>query len=184
MDKKQPSLTWHLAPTESDLAIINFEFLFWRTYYSWIRWQEDCQKCIANDGLTSHEVALLHLIGMNNSAKTVYELARLINRDDMPNIQYGIKKLIELGYAEKVDIKAEHKKTIAYQLTNKGKENVEAFTMAREHTVTKTIAAYNVTQSQLEEAAKTLSLMKGVYDEASRLTASFSSSSLDKKKKP
>jgi predicted MarR family transcription regulator len=175
MDEKQPGFTWHLAPTEEELVLINFEFLFWRTYYSWIRWQEDCQKCIANDGLTSHEIALLHVIGMNNSAKTVYELGRLLNRDDLPNIQYGIKKLIDLKYAEKVSIKSEHKKAIAYQLTPQGKKNTEAFTVARQHTVSKLMKTHESIRYQLEEATKTMSLLKGLYEEASRLTAAYKS---------
>jgi predicted MarR family transcription regulator len=175
-------MTWHLAETEDDLKLINFEFLFWRTYYSWIRWQEDCQSCTSDDGLTAPEIALLHIVRMKDRPKTVYELGRLLNRDDTPNIQYGVKKLVDLGYVEKVDIKAGLKKAIAYKVTPKGIKNAESYAQARKNILLKMLKGYkDANLIQFEEATKVLSIMKGIYEEGSRLTASYKSDTTGEK---
>ncbi len=38
--------TWHLAETESEIEVTEFELLLWRVFYAFIRWQEDCQSCM------------------------------------------------------------------------------------------------------------------------------------------
>jgi predicted MarR family transcription regulator len=167
-------MTWHLAETGEDLKLINFEFLFWRTYHSWVRWQEDCQSCVAEDGLTAPEIALLHIIRMKGRPKTIYEVGRLLNRDDTPNVQYGIKKLVDLGYVDKVDIKTGAKKAVAYKITPKGIKNTDAYAMARQNILLKMLEGYkDANLIQFEQATKVLSIMKGIYEEASRLTASY-----------
>ena len=165
--------TWHLATNENEHKIVNFEFLFWRTFYSWIMWQEDCQSCIAKDALNAHEIALLHIIRMKERPKTVYEIGRLLNRHDIPNIQYGIKKLIDLGYVKKVDVKAGAAKTMAYQATPKGVENTNAFTNVKRNVLHKLVSEYGESHLKLEEATKTLTIMKGIYEEAGRLAATY-----------
>lgn len=172
-DTNKPEMTWHLAVDKDQLAVIDFEFLLWRTYYSWIRWQEDCQSAIADDDLTAHEIALLHIIRMNERPKTVYEISRLLNRDDIPNIQYGIKKLLKLEYVKKVDIKNGAKKAIAYQITKNGIKNTDAYSKARRSILIEMLKEYDPNQLMFKEVTKSLNLMKGIYEEASRLTASY-----------
>ena len=46
---------------------------------------------------TGPENALLHIIRMNDRPKTMKDLARLTNRDDMPNMQYSLRKLMGAG---------------------------------------------------------------------------------------
>jgi predicted MarR family transcription regulator len=168
------SQNWHLGQNEKDLKIIDFEFLFWRTFYSWIRWQEDCQSAVADEDLTAYEIALLHVIKMKDRPKTIYELGRLLNRDDMPNIQYGVKKLIDLGYVKKVDMKTP-KKAIAYEATKEGIENTEAFATARENILLKLINEHGLSAEQFVDATKFLTTMKGILEEASRITAFYKS---------
>ena len=180
MDKNTDKIdiSWHLAKNDVELQLVNFEFLFWRTYYNCIRWQEDCQSCIADDHLTAHEIAILHIIRMKERPKSIYEIGRLLNRDDTPNIQYGIKKLIALNYIRKVDVKSDKmKKAIAYQITEEGIKNTDAYTQARNNILLNIIKEYNQNELQFEEAKKTLFTMKGLYEEASRLVASFKTDS-------
>lgn len=172
-DSSQHEMTWHLAEDTSELDLIDFEFLLWRIYYSWIRWQEDCQSAIADDDLTAQEIALLHIIRMKDRPKSVYEISRLLNRDDLPNIQYGIKKLINLGYVKKIDIKNGPKKATAYQITNTGITNTNLYSKARKNILLEMLKDYDPGQLKFRELTKILNLMKGVYEEASRLTASY-----------
>lgn len=173
MSKPPSTLTWHLAETDEDRKLIDLEFLFWRVYYSWIRWQEDCQSCSNGDDLTAHEIALLHIIRMKNRPKSIYEIGRLLNRDDTPNIQYGVKKLVDMGYVEKVSLKTGPKKAVAYQVTDQGKKNTDSYAHARHDILLTMLQDYDMSELGLEAASKSLSLMKGIYEEASRLTASY-----------
>lgn len=163
---------WHLAQTDEEQKFINFEFLFWRAYHSWIRWQEDCQRVIANDALIASEIAVLHVIRMKERPKTIYEIGRLLNRDDTPNIQYCVKKLIDLGYVTRVDVKAETKKAMAYQITEQGIKNTDAFVRVRNNVLMKVVSEYE-DSLKFSETTKTLSMMKGIYEEGSRLTAFY-----------
>tara|TARA_B100000508_G_C11438536_1_gene267455 strand:+ start:274 stop:813 length:540 start_codon:yes stop_codon:yes gene_type:complete len=171
--KKADNLSWHLAENTNEFKIIDFEFLFWRAYYSWIRWQEDCQQCSNHDDLSAQELALLHIIRIKNRAKSIYEIGRLLNRDDMPNIQYGVKKLVDLGYVEKVEVTSGVKKATAYQVTEIGEKNTERYTLARKKILLKMLDEYGLDSIGLENAKKTLTVMKSMYEEASRLTALY-----------
>jgi predicted MarR family transcription regulator len=164
---------WHLAKNEAEHTFVNFEYLFWRAYHSWIMWQEDCQSCIANDMLTAPEIAILHIIRMKERPKTVYEIGRLLNRDDTPNVQYGVKKLMDIGYVEKVDLKSGPKKAVAYKITNKGIKNTDAFVNVRNNVLLKLVDEHGVSNLGLADATKALSIMKGIYEEGSRLAAMY-----------
>ena len=71
--------TWHLAREEFEDKLSNFELLLWRLFYSFLKWQEDCQSCVSNDDITAHEIALMHLIRVREQPKNLYELARTMN---------------------------------------------------------------------------------------------------------
>lgn len=172
---QEPDKHWHLGRNDKELKIADFEFLFWRAYYSWIRWQEDCQSTIAPDDLLAPEMALLHVIRMKDRPKTIYELGRLLNRDDTPNIQYGIKKLLKLNYIKKVDIKTTSKKAIAYGATEKGQEVTDAFSAARENILLKLIDEHGLSENDFALATKFLNAMKSIFEEASRVTAFYKS---------
>lgn len=169
----QHEMAWHLAESKDELSIIDFEFVLWRVYYSWVRWQEDCQAAVAGDDLTAQEIALLHVIRMKDRPKTVYELSRLLNRDDIPNMQYGIKKLLKLGYVEKTDITAGQKKATAYKITEKGIANTAAYSKARKSIFLEMLKGYESDQLKFKEMTKSLNLMKAIYEEASRLAALY-----------
>lgn len=101
MSNENLDKTWHLIPNEEQMALTNFEHLLWRLFYSFSRWQEDCQARTEID-LTANEVALVHIVRIKDRPKTIYEIARIINRDDIPNIQYSVTKLQKLGLIKKV----------------------------------------------------------------------------------
>ncbi len=164
---------WHLAENEQELKLTNFEFLLWRVFYGFMRWQEDCQSCIdENNELNAYDLSILHIIRMNERPKNVYELGSLLNRNDVPNIQYSIRKLLKLGFVEKY--KGGPKKSLAYQITEKGIENTNAYIEARKNIL------INALKNEFEEldlayTTKALTTIKGIYDEAGRIAASYRS---------
>jgi predicted MarR family transcription regulator len=77
------------------------EFALMRTYEGFARWQSECLASVADVAASGPENALLHIIRMNERPKTIKDLARLTNRDDVPNIQYSLRKLIGAGLVER-----------------------------------------------------------------------------------
>jgi len=164
--------TWHLADDSEAVAVTEFEFQLWRVFYSFLKWQEDCQLYIGNDPLTGYELALLHIVRMKERPKTIYEISRLLNRDDPNNVQYSLGKLIKLGLIEKVKLEST-KKALSYQVTAKGIKNTDAYQDARQDILLKLFKDTGIDSLQLETVARSLNSARSLYDEASRLAASY-----------
>ena len=81
-------LRWHLAESAVEVDTTELEFALMRTFEGFGRWQSECLASVCDLAATGPENALLHIIRMNDRPKTIKDLARLTNRDDVPNIQY------------------------------------------------------------------------------------------------
>jgi predicted MarR family transcription regulator len=55
---------------------------------------------------------------MNDRPKSIKDLARLTNRDDVPNIQYSLRKLIGAGLVER---KGSGRSGVTYEVTVEGR---------------------------------------------------------------
>ena len=95
---KNIDFTWHLAADEPEVAATEFEFALMRS---------------------GPDNALLHVIRMNDRAKTIKEIARLMNRDDIPNIQYSIRKMVSDGLVSK---HGSSRTGVTYAATDRGCE--------------------------------------------------------------
>ena len=88
---------WHLAQSGSDVDTTELEFALMRAFEGFGRWQSECLASVCDLAATGPENAMLHIIRMNDRPKSIKDLARLTNRDDVPNIQYSLRKLIGAG---------------------------------------------------------------------------------------
>ena len=161
---------WHLAETDEEVKVSELEFVLWRVVYGFLRWQEDCTSHVTGITLTGDDIAALHIIRMKNRPKTVYEVAQLLNRSDIPNVQYSIKKLLKLALIEKA--KNPIKKAIAYQLTPLGVKDTDAYTKARKELFLK-LFLKEINLDEAEKATTLLMRLKNIYEEASMLSASY-----------
>lgn len=159
--------TWHLAQTEVEDKLSNFELLLWRLFYSFLRWQEDCQSCVSDDDVTAHEIALMHLIRIRERPKSLYEIARVMNRDDMPNLQYSLKKLLKLNIIKKSKKSAQ--KTIFYEIAERGIRITDKYSAIRRDILKKRLA--NFKDQDWEQISEVLAEYKSMYDEASRVAS-------------
>ena len=163
---------WHLAETEDDIKITEFELLLWRVFYGFLRWQEDCESCVNESDLTGNDLAILHIIRIRDRHKTLYEIGRLLNREDHYNIQYSLRKLEKLGFIRKAKLN-NNKKTVTYEITEKGIKDTDAYTAARRAILLEMFKKEK--GLKLEETTETLSKIKVIYDEAGRMAASYKS---------
>ena len=158
---------WHLAQSDAEERLSGLEFLLWRLFYSFKKWHEDCQSCVSNDDVNADEIALIHLIRMRDRPKTIYEIARLMNRDDMPNLQYSLKKLIKLNIIQKS--KEASKRAISYEVTAKGRKITDRYGEIRREIMVKLLKNNN--EKDWDMIYSILSDYMNTYNEASRTAA-------------
>lgn len=163
--------TWHLAQSDIGVKVTNFELQLWRVFYGFMRWQEECERGVNNSGLTANEIAVLNVVRMQERPKTIYDIGRLLNRDDTFNIHYSIRKLLKMGLIKKTRSAHAGKKTFAYQISDAGIKNTDNFSQMRNDVL---LEMYGQEKDlDLTEMAKILARVKAIYDEADRAVATY-----------
>lgn len=159
---------WHLAETPAEVDTTELEFAVMRTFESFGRWQSECLAGCIDFAASGPENALLHVIRMNDRPKSVKELARLMNRDDIPNIQYSLRKLIA---ADLVEREGSARSGVTYFVTPLGHEVTEKYAQIRRALLIAAIENVPGFADRLAEASRTLNLLAGIYEEVSRVAA-------------
>lgn len=160
---------WHLSENEDEMKVTEFELLLWRVFHGFLRWQEDCELATNGNALTGNELSILHIIRMKDRPKTANDIARLLNREDMFNITYSIKKLLKLGLIEKS--KDTVKRGVTYQITESGIKNTDDFVKTRKDILISLFG--KEPRINLPEVAQELVKIIALYDEAARITATY-----------
>jgi len=159
---------WHLAETATEVDTTELEFAVMRTFESFGRWQSECLAGVIDFAASGPENALLHVIRMNDRPKSVKELARLMNRDDVPNIQYSLRKLIGAGLVER---HGSARSGVSYTVTERGREVTEKYAAIRRALLIAAIENVPDFPNRLADATRTLNLLAGIYEEVSRVAA-------------
>lgn len=160
--------TWHLSQSENEIKATDFELGLWRVFYGFMRWQQECERNVNGSNLTGQDLSVLHTIRMKDRAKSITDIARLLNRDDMFNIQYSIRKLLKLRFIQKV--KLPDSKSISYQMTAIGIKNTDNLAIARKKILIDMFI--KDADLNLEETTRTLVKLKAIYDQAEHAAAS------------
>jgi predicted MarR family transcription regulator len=158
---------WHLAEAPLEVRLTELEYALMRTFESFGRWQTECLALSAGIQVSGPENALLHVVRMKDRPKSVKELARLTNREDIPNIQYGLRKLMKAGLVER---EGASRTGVVYSVTEKGREVTDRYARARRELLVKLAARLEDPEKGFGDAAQVLDLLSGLYDRAA-LTA-------------
>ena len=92
---------WHLAQDSTGVAMTDLEYAILRVFEAFGRWQSECLAAVSGASITGPENVLLHVVAMKGRAKTIHDVMLLTNRQDTPNVQYGLRKLMKLGFIKK-----------------------------------------------------------------------------------
>ena len=128
-------------------------------------------SCATSSGLSGQDAAILHIIRMRDMPKTLSEIGRLLNRDDVANIQYSLKKLLAAGLIEKAQ--AASKKQTSYIVSKAGAAVTAAYSEHRRNILLAMIDQVHDKVPDIAEATRTLDLLIGIYDQASRIAATY-----------
>lgn len=105
---------------------------------------------------------------MNDRPKTIKGLARLTNRDDIPNIQCSLRKLIGAGLVLR---KGAGRSGVTYEVTETGLRVTDDYGSLRRRLLIQAVDGVPGFADRLAEATRTLNLLSGIYEEISRVAA-------------
>jgi predicted MarR family transcription regulator len=111
----------------------------------------------------------LHVIRMHERPKSISELARLLKRDDLSNLQYGTRKLLKAGLIEK-SRQAGSKKDVTYQVSALGRDVTDRYARFRKELLISMTRA-TAGKTDFESLARALTMMSAMYDQASCVAA-------------
>lgn len=168
IDRHDLNYRWHLSENDAEVICTELEFALMRCFEAFGRWQTECLASVSDIGASGPENALLHIVRMNDRAKSIKELARLTNRDDIPNIQYSMRKLLAAGLVEKL---GSGRTGVTYQATPKGKKVTDDYGVIRKRLLIEQIASLPEFNTRLKEAGQSLNVLAGIYEEISRIAA-------------
>lgn len=164
-DSEQHGLdrSWHLARTPMEVDVAELEFSLMRAFEAFGRWQAECLGSVIDLAASGPENAMLHIIRMNERPKSIRDLARLSNREDIPNMQYSLRKLIGAGLVEKT---GSGRSGVTYNVTEKGREVTDRYAEVRASLLTRAVQSVPDLRHRLEDTTRTLDLMTGIYEHA------------------
>jgi predicted MarR family transcription regulator len=161
---------WHLATDEFEVGLTELEFSIFRVSAAFERWQADCLGCCHGQPFSGTDTALLHVIRMHDRPKGISELARLLNRDDLSNLQYGVRKLLKAGLIEKSRQTGTSKKDVTYQVSALGRDITDKYARFRKELLISMTRA-TAGNVDFESLARALTMMSAMYDQASCVAA-------------
>ncbi|AXK80622.1 hypothetical protein DW352_08930 [Pseudolabrys taiwanensis] len=159
---------WHLARTPLEMDVADIEYALMRCYEAFGRWQAECLASVIEFSASGPENALLHIIGMNERPKTIRDLAHMTNREDIPNIQYSLRKLLK---AKLITRTGSGRSGVNYDVTALGRRVIERYADIRSALLIEAVSRVPKLTGRLADSAHTLELMTGIYEQAARTAA-------------
>jgi predicted MarR family transcription regulator len=161
---------WHLATDEFGVEITDLEYAMMRAYQSFLRWQSECLAAVTGITLSGQENTLLHIIRMHDRPKTIRDLAQMTNRQDIPNIQYDLRKLLKAGLIDKYGTA---RTGIYYITTDQGVRVCEDFAKLRSEVFLESARSEFDVKSGAGNITGRLEQLEKVYESATREIATF-----------
>jgi predicted MarR family transcription regulator len=166
-DAYEVARTWHLAVTPRDERVTAFEFAMMQVNEAYQRWVVQAQRLVGQSDITFNEIVVLHVVRMQERAKDAATIAKLVNRDDLPNVLYNLRKLVSIGLVEKVKIGS----STLFQVTDLGLVGTDRYAALRQRVLLEDADQVTNVDDKLDQAIRLLHTMTGLYDSAARETA-------------
>ncbi len=156
--KDQPDVaerpgSWHLARTETERRLSDFEFGLERLTQAYYRWKAACLAAVCDVPLTGDDVAVL--------------IGQLLNRVDVPNLQYATRKLVRVGLIETEG--SSSRKETRYRATATGRSVTEAYAALRAATLPPMLEALDGWAAKSETTSIHLDLISSLYAQAAQV---------------
>lgn len=166
---------WHLAKDETEFKVTEMEFALMRVIEAFARWVAAADEIVGLSELKHAEHVILHVIRMQNRPKSGTTIARLLNRDDLPNIQYSLRKLESSGLIHKN--KEAGTKNHSYSITKLGERMTNEYSKLRSEILMRKFRSLTDFDERVEDATELLSIITGIYEESARATVTLNRAS-------
>jgi len=160
---------WHLGRSEEEAELAGFEFSLERLLHAYYRWKSECLAAVTDGQFSGTDAAVLNVVRMKDRAKGLTEVCRILNREDTPNIQYAIRKLLKSGLIEKAA--AASRKGTSYRATDHGRAVTDAYADLRATVLLSLTRAIGDRADGFAAAEQVLTRMSGLYDQAAKLAS-------------
>lgn len=165
---KQLDRSWHLARTPQEMDVADIEYALIRCFEAFGHWQAECLASVVEFSASGPENALLHMIRANDRPKSVRDLSHMANRQDVPNIQYSLRKLIKGGLVAK---SGSGRSGVTYETTELGRDVCDRYADVRAELLIASVGRLPELAKHLPDAAHALDLMTGIYEQSAREAA-------------
>ncbi len=170
--KKPPAIAerpgaWHLARTETERRLSDFEFRLERLTQAYYRWKAACLAAVCDVPLTGDDVAVLNVVRMGDEPRRLSQVGQLLNRVDVPNLQYAARKLVRAGLIETEG--GSSRKETRYRATAAGRSVTEAYAALRAVTLPPLLDTVDGWAAKSEIASLHLDLISSLYAQAAQV---------------
>jgi predicted MarR family transcription regulator len=159
--------SWHLARTDAERRLSEFEFALERLAQSYYRWKASCLAAVCDVPLTGDDVAVLNVVRMGDEPKRLAEVGQLLNRVDVPNLQYATRKLVRAGLIETEG--SSSRKETRYRATARGRAVTEHYASLRAATLPPMFEGIAGWAENCAGATAQLDQMASLYSQAARV---------------
>lgn len=123
----------------------------------------------ARHKLTGQECVILQQLMFTPKPRSISDLSRFSNRDDIANIQYSLRKLVAAGLIEKVP--GSTNRDTRYRPSQSGRALTEELVASRRELLIQPSFDVLDVEQKLKMATQALALLTGMYDHTSRVLA-------------
>ncbi len=162
---------WHLANSATEVLVTEFEWGLIRLYEAFARWVQTTSSLLIDEDIKFAEHLILHIIRMHNRPKNSITIARMMNRDDLANLQYSLRKLEAAGLISKSKDKTG--KSFSYVVTDKGKQITDGYANIRSDLLIRAISTISDIDDRMAEMTKMVSVLTGIYEEMARSSTTY-----------
>lgn len=159
-----PERRWHLAENSHEEAMTAFEFALLQVEGAFERFAVQALRIAGDVDLAFNEVVALHVVRMQERAKDTATIAQLTNREDLPNLQYNLRKLVSLGLLERTKSGT----SSVFRVTEAGREISDRYAALRRELLTANLAELSDVTTKMRHAVRTMHILTGLYAAASR----------------
>lgn len=157
----------HLAESAVP-ALSEFEFGLMVAEQSFNRWIVRCMAAAGLPGLAPIDVMVLHHVHHRTRGKRLADIAFTLNVEDLHVVNYALKKLVAAGLVE-TDKAA---KEVLYRTSERGRAHIARYREVRERCLVAALPGGG-DDGRVEETARVLQWLSGVYDQAARAATSL-----------
>ena len=107
---------------------------------------------------------ILHVVRMQERPKDTATIAQLTNRDDLPNLQYNLRKLVSMGLLERTKSGT----SSVFAVTPAGREVTDRYAALRRQVLASNLVELADVTVKLQHAIRSMHILTGLYEAASR----------------